>query len=236
MSNAVGIPLQLDNVVLAERQILVVEDDPAIRHAVCSTLLLAGYQVTEATNGLEAMKVLEDRRFDVIVLDMMLPGMSGMDILRELRGVISTPVIVVTARIRLEDRVEGLNLGADDYLVKPFDLQELLARVAALLRRSEGKITQHIEIGKIRIDRAAKSVYLDNFLVPMSRTEYEVLLLLAREPGKVVARESLERAILSGESSENIDNLVDAFIWRIRKKLGKKTIVNRRREGFCLQV
>jgi DNA-binding response OmpR family regulator len=153
-----------------------------------------------------------------------------------LRGVISTPVIVVTARIRLEDRVEGLNLGADDYLVKPFDLQELLARVAALLRRSEGKITQHIEIGKIRIDRAAKSVYLDNFLVPMSRTEYEVLLLLAREPGKVVARETLERAILSGESSENIDNLVDAFIWRIRKKLGKKTIVNRRREGFCLQV
>ena len=215
------------------RQVLVVEDDPAIRHAVSSTLILSGYEVVEADNGLAAMKVLSDQQFDVIVLDMMLPGLSGMDILRELRGTISTPIIAVTARSLLENRVEGLNLGADDYLVKPFDLDELLARIAALLRRSEGKITQTLEIGPIKIDRASKSVFLNNLLVPLSRTEFEVLMLLAREPGKVVPR---EQAILSGETSENIDNLVDAFIWRIRKKLGKKTIVNRRREGFCLFV
>lgn len=218
------------------RQVLVVEDDPAIRHAVSSTLILSGYEVVEADNGLAAMKLLSDRQFDVIVLDMMLPGLSGMDILRELRGSISTPIIAVTARSLLENRVEGLNLGADDYLVKPFDLDELLARIAALLRRSEGKITQTLEIGPIKIDRASKSVFLNNLLVPLSRTEFEVLMLLAREPGKVVPREVLEQAILSGETSENIDNLVDAFIWRIRKKLGKKTIVNRRREGFCLFV
>jgi DNA-binding response OmpR family regulator len=218
------------------RQVLVVEDDPAIRHAVSSTLILSGYEVVEAGNGLAAMKLLSDRQFDVIVLDMMLPGLSGMDILRELRGTISTPIIAVTARSLLENRVEGLNLGADDYLVKPFDLDELLARVAALLRRSEGKITQTLEIGPIKIDRASKAVFLNNLLVPLSRTEFEVLMLLAREPGKVVPREVLEQAILSGETSENIDNLVDAFIWRIRKKIGKKTIVNRRREGFCLFV
>ena len=95
------------------RQVLVVEDDPAIRHAVSSTLILSGYEVVEADTGLAAMKLLSDRQFDVIVLDMMLPGLSGMDILRELRGSISTPIIAVTARSLLENRVEGLNLGAD---------------------------------------------------------------------------------------------------------------------------
>jgi DNA-binding response OmpR family regulator len=217
------------------RRVLVVEDDSAIRFGVSTAFTNSGYQVTEAENGEQARLLLGSGSFDLIVLDLTLPGIAGLEILRELRATRATPVIVVTARSLLRERLEGLELGADDYLVKPFELSELLARAAAIIRRAEGKVTNNLVVGRLVIDRVLKSVLLDGKAIDLTETEFTILMLLASNSGRLVPRDVLEGAIRTN-NSENLQNLLDAFIMKLRKKIGKDSIVNRRKEGFLLNV
>jgi len=217
------------------RRVLVVEDDSAIRFGVSTAFTNSGYQVTEAENGEQASLLLGSGSFDLIVLDLTLPGIAGLEILRELRATRATPVIVVTARSLLRERLEGLELGADDYLVKPFELSELLARAAAIIRRAEGKVTNKLVVGRLVIDRVLKSVLLDGKAIDLTETEFTILMLLASNSGRLVPRDVLEGAIRTN-NSENLQNLLDAFIMKLRKKIGKDSIVNRRKEGFLLNV
>ena len=149
-------------------RVLVVEDDSAIRFGVSTAFTNSGYQVTEAENGEQASLLLGSGSFDLIVLDLTLPGIAGLELLRELRATRATPVIVVTARSLLRERLEGLELGADDYLVKPFELSELLARAAAIIRRAEGKVTNNLVVGRLVIDRVLKSVLLDGKAIDLN--------------------------------------------------------------------
>jgi len=217
------------------RRVLVVEDDSAIRFGVSTAFTNSGYQVTEAENGEQARLLLSSGSFDLIVLDLTLPGIAGLELLRELRATRATPVIVVTARSLLRERLEGLELGADDYLVKPFELSELLARAAAIIRRAEGKVTNNLVVGRLVIDRVLKSVLLDGKAIDLTETEFTILMLLASNSGRLVPRDVLEGAIRTN-NSENLQNLLDAFIMKLRKKIGKDSIVNRRKEGFLLNV
>lgn len=217
------------------RRVLVVEDDSAIRFGVSTVFTNSGYQVTEAENGEQASLLLGSGSFDLIVLDLTLPGIAGLELLRELRATRATPVIVVTARSLLRERLEGLELGADDYLVKPFELSELLARATAIIRRAEGKVTNNLVVGSLVIDRVLKSVLLDGKAIDLTETEFTILMLLASNSGRLVPRNVLEGAIRTN-NSENLQNLLDAFIMKLRKKIGKDTIVNRRKEGFLLNV
>jgi DNA-binding response OmpR family regulator len=217
------------------RRVLVVEDDSAIRFGVSTAFTNSGYQVTEAENGEQARLLLGSGSFDLIVLDLTLPGIAGLELLRELRATRATPVIVVTARSLLRERLEGLELGADDYLVKPFELSELLARAAAIIRRAEGKVTNNLVVGRLVIDRVLKSVLLDGKAIDLTETEFTILMLLASNSGRLVPRDLLEGAIRTN-NSENLQNLLDAFIMKLRKKIGKDSIVNRRKEGFLLNV
>lgn len=217
------------------RRVLVVEDDSAIRFGVSAAFTNSDYQVTEAENGEQASLLLGSGSFDLIVLDLTLPGIAGLELLRELRATRATPVIVVTARSMLRDRLEGLELGADDYLVKPFELSELMARASAIIRRVEGKVTNNLVVGRLVIDRVLKSVLLDNKSIDLTETEFEILMLLASNSGRLVPRDVLEGAIRTN-NSENLQNLLDAFIMKLRKKIGKDSIVNRRKEGFLLNV
>ena len=217
------------------RRVLVVEDDSAIRFGVSTAFTNSGYQVTEAENGEQASLLLGSGSFDLIVLDLTLPGIAGLELLRELRATRATPVIVVTARSLLCERLEGLELGADDYLVKPFELAELLARAAAIIRRAEGKVTNNLVVGRLVIDRVLKSVLLDGKAIDLTETEFTILMLLASNSGRLVPRDVLEGAIRTN-NSENLQNLLDAFIMKLRKKIGKDSIVNRRKEGFLLNV
>jgi DNA-binding response OmpR family regulator len=218
-----------------QRRVLIVEDDSAIRFAVSSAFTNAGYDVTEADRGDVASRLLTEGLFDLIVLDLTLPGVAGLELLRALRTTCATPVIVVTARSLLEERVGGLGLGADDYLVKPFELSELLARAAAILRRAEGKVTANLVVGNLEIDRVLKSVAVDGQVIDLTETEFEILMLLAKDFGRLVPRETLERAVRA-KDSENLQNLLDTYIMKLRKKIGKDAIVNRRKEGFLLKV
>jgi len=217
------------------RRVLVVEDDSAIRFGVSTAFTNSSYQVTEAENGEQARLLLGSGSFDLIVLDLTLPGIAGLELLRELRATRATPVIVVTARSLLRERLEGLELGADDYLVKPFELSELLARAAAIIRRAEGKVTNNLVVGRLVIDRVLKSVLLDGKAIDLTETEFTILMLLASNSGRLVPRDVLEGAIRTN-NSENLQNLLDAFIMKLRKKIGKDSIVNRRKEGFLLNV
>lgn len=217
------------------RRVLVVEDDNAIRFAICSAFANSGYEVTEAGRGDQARLAMHSTIFDLIVLDLMLPGIAGLELLRELRGIRATPVIIVTARSLLEERLEGLELGADDYLIKPFEISELVARAAAIMRRAEGKVTSNLVVGRLSIDRILKRAFIEGEAVDLSETEFDILMLLARDSGRLVPRETLERAVRTNKS-ENLQNLLDAYIMKLRKKIGKDTIVNRRKEGFMLKV
>jgi DNA-binding response OmpR family regulator len=215
-------------------RILLVEDDAMIAEGVQTFLRQDGHAVDPVDNGADAAAALHTSRFDLVLLDLGLPQRSGLEVLRELRARRdATPVIIVTARDEVQDRVAGLDAGADDYLVKPFDLDELAARMRSVLRRGGGRGEPWLEHRGIRLDPATREVFRDGEPVALSAREYAVLEALLQRPGAVLSRAQLEDR-LYGWSGEVESNAIEVYIHALRRKLGNHAIRTLRGVGYFL--
>jgi two-component system OmpR family response regulator len=215
-------------------RILVVEDEPRLLRNLTQSLREEGYAVDPSENGNDGLFKAEAHPYDVIVLDIMLPGIDGWEILKRLRTKQKTPVLLLTARDTSEDRVRGLDTGADDYLVKPFDMSELLARIRALIRRSADKPQPTIELGDVKIDSAARSVLLAGEPIKLTAREFAILEYLALHRGEVISRTTLFEHLFD-ENEDSMSNLLDVHIFSLRKKLGRDLIATRRGQGYCIE-
>jgi two-component system OmpR family response regulator len=215
-------------------RILVVEDEPRLLRNLAKALREAGYAVDTADAGDDGLFKAEGCDYDAIVLDVMLPGLDGWTVLDRLRQQKQTPVLMLTARDTPKDRVRGLDTGADDYLIKPFDLSELLARLRALIRRAAGKARPVIELGEVALDTRARSVTRSGHLVTLTAREYAILEYLALHRGEVVSRTELYEHLFD-ETDDTLSNLVDVHVFSIRKKLGAQLIGTRRGQGYCIE-
>jgi two-component system, OmpR family, alkaline phosphatase synthesis response regulator PhoP len=202
------------------KRVLVVDDEPKIVDVVGDYLRSAGFQVTTAADGERAVASARARPPDLVVLDLGLPGLDGLDVARQLRRASPVPIIMLTARREETDRVLGLELGADDYLVKPFSPRELVARVRAVLRRSEGLQTtrERFVVGDVAVDTGRRQVTVDGRGVELTASECDLLVALARQPGRVFTRAQLLGA-LHGDVVEAYERTVDAHVKNIRRKL-----------------
>jgi two-component system OmpR family response regulator len=212
-------------------RILVVEDELDLLRALAQSLREAGYAVDEASDGQNGLFKADGTAYDAIVLDLMLPGMNGWDLLSSLRKTRSTPVLILTARDTLPDRVKGLDAGADDYLTKPFELPELHARLRALIRRAAGQATAVIEVGDVVIDTVRRAVRQGGQPVALTPREYALVELLALYKGTLVTRTMIYDHLFD-EEDDSLSNLVDVHVANVRKKLGKDFIITRRGEGY----
>lgn len=205
---------------MLQRQLLIVEDDTHISDIVAQHLQSLGYACTQAYSGTDGLLFLDRRSFDLIITDLMLPGSSGEDIVRAARfQKARIPVIVISARTAVADKVDLLRLGADDYLSKPFDLDELAARVEVQLRRySPDEESSTVRYGDWVLDHNARTLVSKGEIVPLTRTEYNVVELLVSKPNKVFAKDELYRQAW-GEKSAEGDGTVSAHISNIRSKL-----------------
>jgi len=215
-------------------RILIVEDEPDLLRSLAQALREEGYAVDTANNGADGSFKAESYDYDAIVLDVMLPKLDGWEILRRLRKIKKTPVLMLTARDQSRDRVKGLDTGADDYVVKPFDLPELFARLRALIRRSANKSTNVIEIGDVAIDVAGRNVSRAGKPVELTAREYALLEFLALHRGEVVTRTQLYEHLFD-ESDSTLSNLLDVHVSNLRKKLGTDFITTRRGHGYCIE-
>ncbi|MBN9147103.1 MULTISPECIES: response regulator [unclassified Nitrobacter] len=217
-------------------RILVVEDDPIIADAVRVGLALGGASVDCVGTCADALAAVSTTRFAAIVLDIMLPDGSGIDVLSEMRARKETiPVLLLTARDEISDRVSGLDAGADDYLVKPFDLDELAARLRAITRRSEGRADAFLVHGAIRVDPTEASVTVDGRLVQLSRREFAVLAALMERPRVVRSRSDLEER-LYGWDDDVESNAVEVHIHHLRNKIGREAIETVRGLGYRMRA
>src|SRR3989442_1439074 len=215
-------------------RILVVEDEPRLLRNLAKALREAGYAVDTADAGEAGLYKAETYNYDAIVLDIMLPRLDGWEVLARLRKEKQTPVLMLTARDAPKDRVRGLDTGADDYLVKPFDLSELFARLRALIRRSAGQAQSNIEVRDVLIDTRARSVARFGQPVTLTAREYAILEYLALHRGEVVTRTALYEHLFD-ETDDTLSNLVDVHVFSIRKKLGRDLITTRRGQGYCIE-
>jgi two-component system copper resistance phosphate regulon response regulator CusR len=201
--------------------ILIVEDESKVANAICQGLSDQGYDATIAPSGEAALSCIQEKPFDVVLLDLALPGVNGLDVLATLRrwGTHSR-VLILTARDALEDRVIGLESGADDYLVKPFAFAELLARIRALLRRGRPIDQATLELGDLRMDLATRTVTRHGEAVELTPLEFDLLACLLRSVGEVVSRDTLVREVWRETSrSTTLDNVIDVHIARLRRKV-----------------
>jgi two-component system alkaline phosphatase synthesis response regulator PhoP len=204
-----------------QETILVIEDDKSLRNGLAMNFQLQGFKVVTAADGDEGMKKAFDARPDIIILDIMLPGWSGLDILSELREKSAdVPVLILSARDRTQDKIEGLEIGADDYVTKPFELKELLARVEAMLRRRRsGKRSEPaISFGNVVVEPTARTVTVRGRQKELSAREFDLLLLLARSPGRPFTREVILDQVW-GWGFEGTARTVDNFIMSLRQKI-----------------
>ena len=215
-------------------RILVIEDEPDLLASLAQALREEGYAVDTANNGDDGLFSAEGADYDAIVLDVMLPGLDGWEILRRLRKTKRTPVLMLTARDQSRDRVKGLDTGADDYVVKPFDLEEVFARLRAIIRRSANRTTNVIEIGEVKIDTAARSLTLKEKPVELTAREYALVEYLGLHRGEVVTRTQLYEHLFD-ENDTSLSNLLDVHVSNIRKKLGGEFISTRRGHGYCIE-
>jgi two-component system OmpR family response regulator len=215
-------------------RLLVVEDEPDLLRSLAKALREEGYAVDTSEDGEEGLYKAVNTPYDAVVLDVMLPRLDGWEVLRKLRETQRTPVLMLTARDRTRDRVQGLDLGADDYLVKPFDLPELLARLRALIRRSAQQPKSAMEIGGVHIDTVARSVTRDGEAIPLTAREYSLVEYLALHRGALVTRTELYDHLFD-ENDATLSNLLDVHVSNIRKKLGHDFIQTRRGHGYCVE-
>ena len=213
-------------------RILVVEDDPLLAESLIRALQQQGYGVGHARRGRDADALLRGDRYDLLLLDIGLPDVDGFEVLRRLRtGGDQTPVLVVTAREEVDERVRGLDLGADDYLTKPFSLSELEARVRALLRRAKPALVSRVEVGGLTIDRAARRARIDGQSIDLTAREWVLLELFLACPGQALSKLTIARAVSDGASSIT-PNTVEVYVSRLRGKLEPAGIVIRTVRGF----
>jgi two-component system OmpR family response regulator len=213
-------------------RILVVEDDPLLAESLVRALQQQGYGVGHARRGQDADTALRTHRFDLLLLDIGLPDVDGFEVLRRLRARSdATPVLVVTAREAVDERVHGLDLGADDYLTKPFSLSELEARVRALLRRAKPALAARIVVGGLTVDSAARRAKIDGRAVELTAREWTLLELFLARPGHALSKLTIARTI--GDSVAAIaPNTVEVYVSRLRAKLEPAGIVIRTVRGF----
>lgn len=204
---------------MERRTILVVDDDQGLRELIRISLEHEGYDVIQATNGLECLSAVREQQPDLVILDVMMPEMDGLEACARLREFSRVPVLMLTAKVQSSDIVTGLDKGADDYLLKPFNMDELAARIRALLRRVP---TAYHPItagnGEIEIDQQKREVSVRGEVVDLTPTEYQLLMILADNAGKVVEHEQLLRAVWGQEFTKDNDYL-KVYIWHLRRKL-----------------
>ncbi len=215
-------------------RLLVIEDDPLLLRSLAATLREESFAVDTAADGEEGLYKALEGGYDAIVLDVMLPKLDGWELLARLRPHQSTPLLMLTARDTVPDRVRGLNHGADDYLTKPFDTDELLARLRALIRRAAGKAHPLITLGELEVQTATRRVTLHGEEVALTAREYLLLEYLALHQGEVVSRTTLYDHLF-GEEENSLSNLLDVHISNLRKKLGGGFITTRRGHGYCIE-
>ena len=215
-------------------RVLVVEDEPELLKLTARALREQGYAVDEAADGEEGLFKAQSWDYQAILLDVMLPRLDGWQLLKALRKSKTTPVLMLTARDQIPDRVRGLDLGADDYLVKPFELPELFARLRALIRRSAGQTASEIVIGDLTVNLANRTVTQAGELVALTAREYGLVELLAVRRGKLVSRTQIYDALFD-ENESSLSNLLDVHVANIRRKLGRDVIVTRRGMGYMIE-
>ncbi len=220
---------------IAIMRVLVVEDEPDLLGSLLKALREDGYAADGAPDGEEGLYKAENYEYDALVLDIMLPIMDGWEVLRRLRKSKKTPVLMLTARDAIRDRVRGLDTGADDYLVKPFDLSELLARLRALIRRAASQADSTIRFGDVVIDTAARTVSRSGEPIALTAREYALLEFLALHRGTLVTRTMLYEHLFD-ENDSTLSNLLDVHVSNIRKKLGHDFITTRRGHGYCIEA
>ena len=216
-------------------RLLVVEDERDLLQALEKALQEEGYAVDTASDGEDGLFKASSWDYDAVVLDLMLPKLDGWELLERLRRIKTTPVLVLTARDAMPDRVKGLDTGADDYLVKPFERLELLARIRALVRRSAGQAVSVLEIGDVKIDMASRTVTRQGKSVNLTPREYALVEFLALHRGKIVTRTMLYDHLFD-ENEDSLSNLLDVHVSKLRKKLGADFVVTRRGQGYLIDV
>ena len=215
-------------------RLLVIEDEVRLLRNLAKALREEGYAVDTSADGEEGLYKAQNNAYDAVVLDVMLPKLDGWQILERLRKTQTTPILMLTARDTPADRVRGLDGGADDYLVKPFDLSELFARLRALIRRAAARPAPKIVLGDVAIDTRARSVAVGGQAVALTATEYAILEYLALQQGKVVSRTELFDHVFD-ERADSLSNLLDVHVYNIRRKLARPLIATRRGHGYCIE-
>ncbi|MEI6494075.1 MAG: response regulator transcription factor [Verrucomicrobiota bacterium] len=215
-------------------RILLIEDESDLLASLVRALREEGYAVDTAADGEEGLYKAREVAYDAIVLDVMLPRLDGWEVLERLRPSRKTPVLMLTARDTTKDRVRGLDAGADDYLVKPFDLEELFARLRAIIRRAAGQTVNVIEIGGVAVHTASRKVTLSDKPVALTAREYCLLEFLALHRGETVTRTSLYEHLFD-EDDDSLSNLLDVHVSNLRRKLGHGLIETRRGHGYCIE-
>ena len=214
-------------------RLLLVEDDPALGEGIRVALKPEGYTVDWVQDGRSALHALTHERFDLAILDLGLPDMDGLDVLRRLRErQQAVPVLVLTARDATSDRIQGLNAGADDYLIKPFEVGELTARLRALLRRSFGRPQPVLEHGGVRLDPVSQEVSCRGEVVTLQRKEFLLLHQLMSQPGRVLTRDRLEEVLYGWSESAAESNALEVHIHHLRRKLYPELIRTVRGVGY----
>jgi DNA-binding response OmpR family regulator len=216
-------------------RVLVVEDEPELLSVIARALREAGYAVDEAADGDDGLFKAQSWDYDAIVLDVMLPRRDGWQVLQALRKKRKTPVLLLTARDAVSDRVRGLDLGADDYLTKPFELSELQARLRALIRRAAGQADSVIKMGPVALDTRSRIVTLGGAAVALTAREYALVELLALHRGKLVTKTQIYEHLFD-ENDDSLSNLVEVHVMNVRKKLGKDFITTRRGQGYVIDA
>lgn len=218
-------------------RVLIIEDDLVLADALSRSLRQARYVVEWASQGQRADELLTSAQYDLVILDLSLPGIDGLEVLRRLRqrGNL-VPVLILTARDKVEDRVQGLDLGADDYLTKPYDLPELEARIRALLRRGQTVVHPQLQVGALALDVSGHCAALDGVPLELSARELSVLELLMARSGRVVSKEQISEQ-LSGLGEEMSSNAIEVYVHRLRKKIesGNVSIRTLRGLGYVME-
>jgi two-component system OmpR family response regulator len=213
-------------------RILIVEDNNQLRKSLVDYMRDEGFATDSAADGDEGLYKAMNWDYDLLLLDVMLPGIYGWDVLKNLREAGKMmPAIMLTARDQVEDRVKGLNVGADDYLVKPFDMEELVARVRAALRRTGGSPNPELVMGPIKLNTAAKNITFHEVPIVLTSREYALMEILMMHRDEVVSRDYIYEHLFD-ERDDTMSNMLDVYIYKLRQKFDKKHIVTRRGLGY----